>query len=261
MHFIRLISQGPGHAFFNMSLDEAIAEAVRERRSPPTLRFYQWDRPSVSIGYFQKASDVNLDHCARKGYPLVRRLTGGRAILHDEELTYSISSFADPVFFKERLIETYTVISNALLRGLQLNGIDARISCRKKRGAHYRDPSCFRSMSYGEITVNRKKIIGSAQKRYANGFLQHGSLLFGFNADELCNTLRGTGPDDRARIGSIRECGPGITPELLRRSLKEAFEKELNVKLVTDDPTKDELKAADRLVKTKYSTDAWNLMR
>jgi lipoate-protein ligase A len=261
MHFIRLISQGPDHAFFNMALDEAIAEAVRERRAPPTLRFYQWDRPSLSIGYFQKASDANLDYCDKKGYPLVRRLTGGRAILHDEELTYSISSFAGSVFFKERLIETYTVISNALLGGLKLNGIDARISFQKKRGAHHKNASCFRSMSYGEITVNGKKIIGSAQKRYTDGFLQHGSLLLGFNADELCNTLRGADPDDVTHIGSIRECSSGITPELLRRSMKEAFERELDVKLVTDEPSKAELKAADRLVKTKYSTDAWNLMR
>ena len=116
-------------------------------------------------------------------------------------------------------------------------------------------------MSYGEITANKKKIIGSAQKRYKNGFLQHGSLLLGFNADELRNALTEIGPDDFTHIGSIRECSSGITHDQLRRSLKDAFEKELNVKLVSDVPTKAELKAADKLVKTKYSTDEWNFMR
>jgi len=261
MQFIRLVSQGPEHAFFNMALDEAIAEAVRAKLSPPTLRFYRWDRPSISIGYFQKASDVDLDYCRKKGYPLVRRLTGGRAILHDEELTYSISSFAGSALFKDRLLETYRVISNALLRGLKLNGIDARISFQKKRSGHHKNPSCFKSMSYGEITVNGKKIIGSAQKRYKNGFLQHGSLLLDYKADELCNTLMEIGPDDLTRIGSIRECASGITPDRLSRSLKEAFEKELNVKLISDIPSKAELKAADKLVKTKYSADEWNLRR
>jgi len=261
MQFIRLINQGPDNAFFNMALDEAIAEAVRGNLSPPTLRFYQWDRPSISIGYFQKASDVNLDYCRKKGYPLVRRLTGGRAILHDEELTYSISSLAGSALFKDRLLETYTVISKALLRGLKLNGIEARISFRKTRSEHHKNPSCFKSMSYGEITVSGKKIIGSAQKRYTNGFLQHGSLLLGFKSDELRNSLREIGPDDVTHIGSIREYNSGITPDRLRRSLKDSFEKELNVKLVSDLPSKTELKAADKLVKTKYSTDEWNLMR
>jgi lipoate-protein ligase A len=261
MQFIRLISQGPDNAYFNMALDEAIAEAVREKLSPPTLRFYQWNRPSISIGYFQRASDVNLDYCAKKGYPFVRRLTGGRAILHDEELTYSISSFTGSSLFKDSLLETYTAISNALLHGLKLNGIEARISFRKKRSEHHKNPSCFKSMSYGEITVNKKKIIGSAQKRYKNGFLQHGSLLLGFKADELRRALRETGPDDVKHIGSIRECSSGITPDELLRSLKEAFEKELNVKLVSDVPAKAELKAADKLVKIKYSTDKWNFMR
>lgn len=261
MQFIRLISQGPDHAFFNMALDEAITEAVRKKLSPPTLRLYQWDRPSISIGYFQRASDINIDYCSRKGYPLVRRLTGGRAILHDDELTYSISSLTDSALFKVRLMETYTVISNALLRGLKLNGIEARISFRKKRSKYHKNPSCFKSMSYGEITVNSKKIIGSAQKRYKNGFLQHGSLLLGFKADKLSRALRETGPDDVTNIGSIRECISGITPDQLRRSLKEAFEKELNVKLVSDVPAKAELKAADKLVKMKYSTYEWNFMR
>jgi len=261
MQFIRLISHGPDHAFFNMALDEAIAEAVRGKRFPPTLRFYQWDRPSISIGYFQKASDVNFNYCRQKGYPVVRRLTGGRAILHDEELTYSISSYTGSSLFKDGLFETYTVISNALLRGLKLNSIGARISLRKKRSEHLKNPSCFKSMSFGEITVNGKKIIGSAQKRYKNGFLQHGSLLLGFNADELRHALREIGPDDFSHIGSISECRSGISPDQLRRSLKEAFEKELNVKLVSDVPSKAELKAADRLVKTKYSTDEWNLGR
>jgi lipoate-protein ligase A len=261
MQFIRLISQGPENAFFNMALDEAIAESVREKLSPPTLRFYQWDRPSITIGYFQRASDVNLDYCGEKGYPLVRRVTGGRAILHDEELTYSISSFAGSALFKDRMIETYTAISNALLHGLRLNGIEARMSFRKKRSEHHKNPSCFKSMSYGEITADRKKIVGSAQKRFKNGFLQHGSLLLGFNADELRRSLREIGPDDFTHIGSIRECSSGITPDQLRISLKEAFEKELNVKLVSDVPSKAELKAADTLVKTKYSTDGWNFRR
>jgi len=261
MQFIRLIIHGPEHAFFNMALDEAVAEAVRGKLSPPTLRLYQWKRPSISVGYFQKSSEVNLDYCSERGYPVVRRLTGGRAILHDDELTYSVSSCADSALFRGGLHETYRTISSALVSALCSHGINAQISFRKKRNIHDKNPSCFRSASYGEITVNGKKIIGSAQKRYKDGFLQHGSLLLGHKADELNNVLNNIGPDSGTHIGSLTEYSPGMTADRLCRSLREAFEKVLNVKLVTDIPTKAEMKAAETLVTAKYSSDKWNLMR
>jgi lipoate-protein ligase A len=244
-----------------MALDEAISEAVRDKVSPPTLRLYEWEKPSLSIGYFQKISDINLDYCNAKDFPIVRRQTGGRAILHDAELTYSFSSSKDSTIFNGNLLENYTVISNALLQALALTGIKAEASNIKKRSNGHRNPACFKTVSFGEITVNNKKVIGSAQKRYKDGFLQHGSIVLDLNAEELCAVLNGNNSKDFDGIGALRNSQPDISINELILTLKQAFEKELNVKLITDKPSKYELTLAKELEAKKYSTKEWNFKR
>ncbi len=258
MKFMRIISEGAEHAFFNMALDEAISESVRQKASPPTLRLYQWDRPSLSIGYFQKISEIDTDYCNKKDYPIVRRQTGGRAILHDAELTYSLSSLNNTYPFKGSLLDNYKTISNALLSGLKLIGIDAEMSFIKKRNEGHRNPACFKAASFGEVTVESRKLIGSAQKRYTDGFLQHGSILFSFCPEELSNTLKSNTTPDFSNICSISDYAPTISIDDLISSLKEAFQEELNIKLVSDRPTKTELKRAKELEHDKYSTHEWN---
>jgi lipoate-protein ligase A len=261
MNFIRIINQGPAPAFFNMALDEAISECVRQKVSPPALRLYLWDRPSLSIGCFQKISDIDTVYCDKKGYPVVRRQTGGRAILHDSELTYSFSASADSPRFNGSLLENYAVISRALLLALKLKGIEAEASFNRNRGSSQRHPSCFRAVSYGEITVGGRKLIGSAQKRHKDGFLQHGSILFSFDPGELCRVLGQNNEDSFIDIGAINDYASGISYDDLRTTLKEAFEKTLNVKMISDSPTKSELTLAKELERTKYSTTGWNFSR
>ncbi len=261
MKFMRIITTGPEHAFFNMALDEALSESTRLKISPPTLRLYQWDRPSLSIGYFQKISEINTDYCSKNDYPVVRRLTGGRAILHDSELTYSLSSLHDTYPFNSSLLDNYKTISSALISGLQLLGIRAEMSLIKKRNEGHRDSACFKAPSYGEVTVESKKIIGSAQKRYTDGFLQHGSILFSFKPEDLSHTLKSNTTHDFSNICSINDYAPNASTDDLISSLKESFQKELNIKLISDTPTKDELKHAKALEQGKYSTREWNFRR
>lgn len=215
-----------------MAIDEAISEAVRKKLSPPTLRLYQWAKPSITIGYFQKASDINLEYCKKKSYPIIRRLTGGMAILHDSELTYSFSSRNDTEPFRNSLIENYLSVSKALASALTLTNMDAQITLINNR--RERNPFCFKISSYGEITVNGKKIIGSAQKRYKNGFLQQGSIMVDFDAV------------------SIKE---------LKKALKKAFEKTFNIKFISNGPTEFELNLAEQLKNEKYSAEKWNFCR
>jgi len=261
MNFIRLINQGAAPAFFNMALDEAISEAVRQKASPPTLRLYQWDRPSLSIGYFQKVSDIDTGYCDKKGYPVVRRQTGGRAVLHDLELTYSFSASADSPMFNGSLLEDYAVISRALLLALKLKGIEAKASFERKRSSGHKHPACFRATSYGEITAGGKKVIGSAQKRYKDGFLQHGSILFSYDPGELCKALGQSNQDNIIDIGTINDYEGVISFDDLRQALKEAFERTFNVKMISDNPAKSELKLAKELERCKYSTREWNFLR
>jgi lipoate-protein ligase A len=255
---MRIITHGPEHAFFNMALDEAVSKAVRKNLSPPTLRIYQWDRPSLSIGYFQRISEIDIDYCNKKGYPVVRRLTGGRAILHDTELTYSVSGSSDSSLFRGSLLENYSLISKAMILGLKINGINAKSSTRRKRNAGRKNPACFKTVSYGEITIEGKKVIGSAQKRFSNGFLQHGSILLNFNAGEFCNVLGSNDEEDFKDIGSINDYVPELSFNVLRCSLKEAFEITLKLKMISDNPTKFELNLAKELEQKKYSTREWN---
>jgi lipoate-protein ligase A len=261
MKFARIIFHEDNSAFYNMALDEAISHDVRAKLSPPTLRFYKWDMPSVSIGRFQKHSDINHAYCMEKGYPVVRRPTGGRAILHNSELTYSFSSRFDSLVFKGVLFEDYSIISRALISGLQQVGIGAEADYSKHKNSPGRNPACFKSVSYGEVTIKNRKVIGSAQKRYINGFLQQGSILIDFNEEELRNVLKYRGKEGFGDVGSLKDYLPDINCNMLSSSLKEAFESSLEVKLISDSPTKHELRTAKELESGKYSTGEWNIMK
>ncbi len=242
-----------------MAVDEAISESVRKDLSPPTLRLYQWSEPSVSIGYFQKTSDINIEYCRKKHYPLVRRATGGTLILHDSELTYCFYARSDLDPFKGGLIENYNAISYVLLRAFKMLKLNAEISLQKRP---QRNPLCFKTSSYGEITVNGQKIIGSAQKRYKNVFLQHGSMPFSFDSGELhrvlsCQNQSGDYPE----IGTINKYAPSVTVTGLKEAIKNAFEHTFRIKFTLAGSSDFELKLAKKLEAEKYSTNEWNYRR
>ncbi|RME63307.1 MAG: lipoate--protein ligase family protein, partial [Nitrospirae bacterium] len=165
-------------AYENMAKDEAIALSVKDGKSPPTLRLYQWDRTSVTIGRYQQVSDVNLSYCRENGIPVVRRPTGGRAILHGRDLTYSFSSRTDGPFSSSGLLETYSLLSRAFLVAFRSLGLEVQWKSRKERGSVLTgSPLCFQSVSFGEITIEGKKVMGSAQKRWDDAFLQQGTIM------------------------------------------------------------------------------------
>ncbi len=243
-----------------MALDEAISEAVRKELSPPTLRLYQWVEPSVSIGYFQKISDINTEYCRKKCYPFVRRSTGGTAILHDSELTYSFSARTDLEPFKGGLLRNYMVISSALVLALKLISLDAQITLSKNK--RQRSPFCFKTSSYGEIAVNGQKVIGSAQRRYNNGFLQQGSMLMNSDAEELSKVLKQYNlKEDFCEIGTIKKYASAVSIADLKTALKKAFEKIFRIRFSSDGLTEFELNLTEKLEAKKYSTKEWNFRR
>jgi lipoate-protein ligase A len=148
-----------------------------------------------------------------------------------------------------------------MIEGLKLIGIKAEASFRKKRSSGDKNPACFKAVSYGEITVNGKKIIGSAQKRYKEGFLQHGSILMNFDSEELSRILGMNSSSTFDDIAAINDFAPGISFPDLITALKEAFEHTLKVKLISDIPSKLEQANAKELELGKYSTDKWNHSR
>lgn len=180
---MHLLDTGTRTGAFNMELDEMLARRMHEEGGPPILRLFRWQPWAISIGYNQRVDDLDAAHCRRDGIDIVRRPTGGRALLHAEELTYSVVMCSG----RRGILEVYNHISRALVRGLQLFGVDVTLQKSQPNFQEaYRNTSsipCFTSSARYEIEWQGRKLVGSAQRRFGDGgddvVLQHGSILCG----------------------------------------------------------------------------------
>lgn len=177
----RLLDTGWQDGATNMAIDEAIMRGVACGESPPTLRFYGWDPPCLSLGYAQKWSVVDAAACQANGWGMVRRPTGGRAILHIDELTYSVCVRDDDPRVHGGLLASYRRLSDALAAGLERLGLQPqRAQPGGANGSVEEGPACFDNPSNFEITAGARKLVGSAQARKHGVVLQHGTLpLYG----------------------------------------------------------------------------------
>jgi len=205
----RYLDTGPAPGAVNMAMDEKLlAEAVKGC-AVPILRFYTWDPPAVSLGRFQEvASSVNLAACRKHGIDIVRRITGGRAVLHRHELTYSVIAPVDNHLFPNDVLGTYKVLASGLLAGFVRLGVPAEMvsPSGERAGMVNRDrsePACFSSPSWYEILVHGRKIVGSAQRRLAGAFLQHGSILIDYDPLLEAEVIPGGGM--QAAVTCIRQ--------------------------------------------------------
>lgn len=198
---LRIIQDGPQPGAVNMQRDAALLDRFRPG-DPPILRLYRWQPYTVTYGFHQRDEDFDREAIARLGYDLVRRPTGGRAILHAEELTYSVVGPSPSPLFGDTLHSCYMKINEALVAFLRDLGHAAEISGGEDR-SEMRQAVCFKSAGQHEIRVGGRKIIGSAQRRSEGAFLQHGSILVGPRHADLLQCLR---PHRRG----------GLDPESLR---------------------------------------------
>ena len=256
----RLLVTEPADGAANMAIDEALWRGRRQRTSPPTLRFYAWSPPTVSLGYGQPLDqDVDLEACRALGVGVVRRPTGGRAIYHDgpeRELTYSVAALNDDLGVGPDLLATYRWIARALARGLRDLGVPVEI-VERRRDYGPVPGFCFaRSGSY-ELTFDTRKIVGSAQRRHGRSFLQHGSILLGIDAARLAAIFPGT-PDPAGSVATLDDA-PGYRPDwdTCVRVLASAFEAEHGIALRPGGLNETEAIEADALVRDRYATEAW----
>lgn len=171
---IRLLINEPMNAVTNMAIDYAIFKSYIEGKSGVTVRFYGWVATALSLGKFQSMENIDTSNCRMKGIDVVRRPTGGRAIIHlTDELTYSVVGGMRSGL-PDGLEKSYLYVCHALAKGLKLMGIDAGIKKRRKNIEN--KVICYLSTSLSDIEVSGKKLIGSAQLREGGNFLQHGSL-------------------------------------------------------------------------------------
>jgi lipoate-protein ligase A len=176
----RLILDGKTDGPTNMAVDEAILTAVVEGASLPTLRFYGWSPPCVTLGRSQPHADADEARCRAAGVSVVRRPSGGQAILHTDELTYSVALCQDDPRAEGGVLESYRRLSDGLLAGLHRLGAEAMQAVEKKQPLAEPTPVCFEVPSDYEITSGERKLVGSAQWRSRGGVLQHGTLpLYG----------------------------------------------------------------------------------
>ena len=269
----RCLDTGFLTGYENMAIDEAIYMSCQEKKAPPTIRIYGWTPPAVSLGYFQKAENaVDLGACRRRGVDVVRRLSGGRSVLHHKELTYSIICGEGTPPLGSSVLETYKTISECLIITLRGLGLDVQwVASREKHAASQekdKTASCFSSPSWYEITVEGKKICGSAQKRGEGVLLQHGSLLIDYDPELLAEVLHSRKSDGEF-LSEIRSSTTSINQHLpkkinfnqLKKLALKNFEDQLQISLIPGVLTEYESQLKDHLLKQKYSTDAWNLHR
>jgi lipoate-protein ligase A len=264
----RLILSKPLEGAWNMAIDEAILEAVGKERVLPTLRLYAWNPPCLSLGYAQPVSDVDQERLNRYGWQMVRRPTGGKAILHTDEITYSVIAPLNEPRVAGGILESYRRLAQGLLAALHLLGLPAQADQKYPlpSGSQPNAAVCFEVPSNYEITANGKKIIGSAQARRSFGVLQHGTLPLIGDLTRITQAL--VFPDETSRHEAAQRLVEHATTleSLLQTAVSwdtaaaafaTAFEKCLDLKLEQGHLSGVEMKRAADLVKEKYANPDW----
>ena len=256
----RLLVTEPTDGATNMAIDEALWRSRQAGASPPTLRFFAWSPPTVSLGYGQPLDrHVDLEACRALGVGLVRRPTGGSAIYHDgpeRELTYSVVATAADLGIGSDLLETYRWIGAALLRGLQALGAPAELVPERPPDGPV-PAFCFARTGVFEIEVGGRKLVGSAQRRQGESFLQHGAVLLGVDEPRL-RALFPTTRDPLAALTTL-ESALGRRPSFdeVAEALTRAFEAEHGLGLRPGGLSAAEAARVDALVTDRYASPAW----
>lgn len=268
----RLLTTPPAGGSWNMAVDESILEAIGRREAPPTLRQYAWEPPCLSLGYAQQITDVDYARLEARGWQVVRRLTGGRAILHTDELTYSVIVPVDEPRLAGGVLESYQVVAGALLEALRRLSIPAESKQHPDLPAEYTSPGpvCFDVPSNYEITVNGKKLLGSAQARRREGILQHGTLPLHGDLTRIVDVLSYASQGERSAAaerlnqrGTTLEKVLGYPPvwQTVAGAFSSSFQDVLNLSLQPGGLSPAELTRAEQLALEKYGNPNWNARR
>lgn len=272
----RYIDSGNGSPAFNMALDEALLDWHSEGKIPPIIRFYGWEPASLSVGYFQKIEkEIDMEAVKKHGLGFVRRPTGGRGVLHEHELTYSVIVTEEHPEMPKTVTEAYRVISEGVLRGFRNLGLEAyfavpRTDEEKNALKSPRSAVCFDAPSWYELVVEGRKVAGSAQTRQKGVILQHGAILLDLDEDKLFSLFKY--PNERVKermqkafrtkAVAIKEIsGRTVGMDEAMKAFKAGFEEGLNIELEPYTLTVEEMDYVLNLAKTKYESDEWNFKR
>lgn len=270
------INSGKCSAAFNMALDEALLEWHSQGKIKPTIRFYGWEPATLSIGYFQKVEkEVNLEAVQKYGLGFVRRPTGGRGVLHEHELTYSVIVSEDHPKMPKGVTESYRVISEGVLHGFKNLGLDAYFAVPKTKEEQDllkspRSAVCFDAPSWYELVVEGRKVAGSAQTRQKNVILQHGSIILELDEEKLFDLFKF--PNERVRERMLKGFSKKavainelsnrrISIEEAESAFKTGFEQGLDINLIPYELSAEEISYVHELVVKRYASDEWNFKK
>ena len=248
----RFIDSGALPGAMNMALDQAIMAAVLENKAPPTLRVYGWRPDAVSLGRFQRAeSSVNLEACRRLGIDVVRRPTGGRAILHtSDEVTFSITLPAARLR-TTGVMDAYRELAKGIMEALRLLGLDARLVARAGPAgpAAAQDPACFAVQARCDLVVGGAKVVGSAQVQRQGVILQQNSLPLRLHLDRWQEVFRRSHTPPKA-VGLAETAGRPVGYQEVAEALREGVSRAFGIRFVEDAPTAAERRLAAELIPT-----------
>ncbi|MFA9559414.1 biotin/lipoate A/B protein ligase family protein [Evansella sp. AB-rgal1] len=267
------VDSGKKSPAYNMALDEKLMDWHRDGKIQPVIRFYAWNPATLSVGYFQKVEkEINMDVVRKRGLGFVRRPTGGRGVLHDDELTYSVIVSEEHPNMPATVTEAYRVISEGLLQGFRLLGLQAEFSIprtkeEKEQLKNPRSAVCFDAPSWYELVVEGRKIAGSAQTRQKGVILQHGSIirtldedmlfdLFTYSSERVRQRMQSAFKKKAVAINDLSE--KDIQLDDMKKAFFTGFEKGLNMELQAYELSEEQEKEVEDLVNLKYAKDKWN---
>lgn len=248
---------------YNMAVDEALLRCFVPGESLPVLRLYGWAPPALSLGRFQNAREsLDLQRCRDLSLPVVRRVTGGGAIYHADELTYSIVCSPAQIPPASSIKDSFRIITGFLLKFYRELGLDAAYAVESAcagRQLGERTAYCFAGRETFDIMVTGRKIGGNAQRRLRELIFQHGSIPVVNRSVDGLLFMGNTSPEQATDTSSLQECGIKETDEVLRRRLAIAFSEYFGVTLEPCGLSPYELETVERLFRMKYGSEDWNL--
>jgi lipoate-protein ligase A len=259
-----------------MAIDEAILQLVGEGASPPTLRFYLWSRPWVSLGSGQTAADLDLEAVAERDWGVVRRASGGTAVIHEGQLGYALTAPTSHPIWHGDLVASYERLSRPIQLAFRVLGADTTAAPPGANAAFVGNAPdlarrvCFGALGPYELVHGWQKLIGNSQVRRRHASTQHGVVQLSGTQTALAEVIRAKTTEDRNELASWIEtrvtslsavAGRCIAAHDVELALAEAFASELLLSFTSGELTEQERELAADLVRTKYGHDSWTLRR
>lgn len=262
------VDSGHHDAATNMAIDEALLHFHSKQEIKPTIRFYGWEKPSLTVGHFQNVQKtIDFSGIKKHNCDFVRRLTGGSAVLHDDELTYSIIVSEKHPKIPPSVNKAYYILSQGLLEGYRELGIEADFAIPERELLRERSAVCFEKPAIYEMIVDGKKISGNAQTRKSGVLLQHGSIPISFDSEMLFDLFKFSSErlKERQRSAFLKKAisinditKKTHTYNMLKEAFLKGFQKSLNIQLEPLELNEEQLQYVTYLVNTKYRTREWN---